>query len=143
MSASIATSAGWRARASASVMPALKPSRAAAASTLTSRRALFCVATTASAAAGSTSCARRARSVGRRGSHRDRNRRFVKPLLLASPDQTEGLFGRGFGAGVEPRLDQLRGEGRQAGQRPARRRRLAGARACRDLEARLGGGGKR
>ena len=40
-SASKTTSAGWRARASASVMPALKPSRAATISTPTSRRAFF------------------------------------------------------------------------------------------------------
>ena len=45
-------------------------------------RAFLTVATTASGARWSTPCARRARSVASRGSHRERNRRIVKSQFL-------------------------------------------------------------
>ena len=93
-SASTATRAGKRARASASGRPTVNPSRAASASTPTSRRALSILATAASGAALSTPMSRRARSVASRGSQRERNRRIVKSQFLenhrlASPFQTE------------------------------------------------------
>src|SRR5580658_9506559 len=93
--ASTATRAGKRARASASERPTVNPSRVASASTQTSRSALLTLATAASGAALSTPLSRRARSVARRGSQRERNRRIaksqvlVKSQVLASPFQTD------------------------------------------------------
>ena len=74
--------AGERARASASDRPTVSPSRAASASTQTSRSALLTLATAASGARLSTPLRRRARSVARRGSQRERNRRIVKSQFL-------------------------------------------------------------
>ena len=62
----------------------LKLSRAASASTQTSLCALSILATATSGAALSTPPSRRARSVARRGSQRERNRLVVKGRVLES-----------------------------------------------------------
>ena len=88
----------------------------------------------------------RARSVARRGSHRERKRRFVKSLVLASPGQAKDFrrvealrpLGRG-----QARLDEPRGEGGRPGKgAPAARGAEPRARRGGDLEARLGGAGE-
>src|SRR5579863_988423 len=75
---------GKRARASGSERPMLKPSRAASASMQTSLCALSILATATSGAALSTWPSRRARSVARRGSQRERNRLVVNAHVLES-----------------------------------------------------------
>ena len=138
---------GARARRRASG-PAPRPSRAAFASTPTSRRAFLTVATTASGARGSTSCARRARSVVSRGSHRERNRRFVK-TSCSSLRQVRRKIASRRGRAAAPRADVMRaltsraakaggpGSGAPAAGRSEMRARRGG-----DLEARLGGAGE-
>src|SRR5271170_6079320 len=151
--ASTATRLGKRARASASDRPMVSPSRAASASTQTSRSALLTLPTAASGARLSTPLRRRARSVASRGSHRERNRRiakshFLENIVLASPLQTDDALRveslqRPLGPGArKTRLDEPRSAGEWPGQIPAGRRFKLGARRGGDLEPRLGGAGE-
>src|ERR1700727_723668 len=123
---------GKRARASGSEGPRLKPSGAAAASMQTSLCALSILATATSGAALSTPPSRRARSVARRGSQRERNRLVVnahapkshvfESHVLASPFQTNDApwvesLNRSLGPRTrEARLDESRPTGEGPGQ---------------------------
>src|SRR4029077_719231 len=124
----------------------------------TSLCALSILATAASGAALSTPPSRRARSVARRGSQRERNRLVVNALapeshvfeshVLASPFETDDApwverLKRSFRSRTrEARLDEPRSTGEGPGQVRASRRRDCGAGRSGDLEARLGGAGE-
>src|ERR1700727_1615978 len=156
-SASTAMRAGKRARASGSERPRLKPSRAAAASTQTSLCALSILATATSGARLSTPPSRRARSVARRGSQRERNRLVVNGHVLESHVFENNVLPSPFQTNDPPSIERLRrpfrprtrearlDEPRPAGEGPrqvrASRSRNCGAGRSGDLKPRLRGGG--
>src|SRR3984957_16841813 len=124
----------------------------------TSLCALSILATATSGAALSTPPSRRARSVARRGSQRERNRLVVnahapkshvfESHVLASPFQTNDApwvesLNRSLGPRTrEARLDESRPTGEGPGQVRASRRRDCDAGRSSDLKARLGGAGE-
>ena len=136
-SASTAASAGWRARASASVRPGVRPSRAASASTPTRRCAFLIFATTTRGAAAVSDAQRAPRAVGRQARQPQGEETSVRQTSGPRFARSGGRFRVRVEALRRPlrrrqaRLDEPRGEGGRPGQSRVRPPAALGARSAR------------